>query len=120
MNSITISGNLGKDAEIRHLQNGDAVCSFSVGDSESKDKPTIWWNCGMFGKRAEILGKFLTKGSKVTVVGRVSERSYNDKNGQERKVMEVRVMDIALQGGERVNVNKPTRQKDESFDDAPF
>jgi single-strand DNA-binding protein len=99
MNSLTISGNLTRDAEVKYLQNGDAVCSFSVADSEGRDKPTIFWNCSLFGKRAEGLSQYLTKGNKVTVVGRVSERSYTDKNGQEKKFMDVRVNDIALQGG---------------------
>lgn len=98
MNSITIAGMLGRDAEVKYLQNGDAICSFSVADSEGRDKPTTWWGCTLFGKRAEALSQFLKKGSQVTVVGRVSERTFTDKNGQERKVMDVRVNEIALQG----------------------
>lgn len=101
MNSITLCGNLGKDAEMRYLNNGDPVCSFSVADTQGKDKPTIWWNCSLFGKRAESLQQYLTKGQTVTVIGAVSERSYTDKNGQERKAMAVRVTDVALQGGKR-------------------
>jgi single-strand DNA-binding protein len=69
-----------------------------VADSEGRDKPTIWWSCQLWGKRAEGLSAYITKGSKVTVSGKVSERSYTDKNGQDKKVMEVRVNDIALQG----------------------
>ena len=42
MNSITIAGSLGKDAEIRYLPNGDPVAAFSVADSQGKEKPTIW------------------------------------------------------------------------------
>lgn len=98
MNSITIAGNLGKDAELRFLQNGDPVTSFSVADSAGKDKPTIWWNCSMFGKRAEALTDYLRKGSQVTVVGSIAERAWTDKDGQERKSMDVRVSDIKLQG----------------------
>lgn len=98
MNIITIAGTLGKDAELRHLSSGDAVCSFSVADSAGRDKPTIWWNCSLFGKRAEALQQYLTKGQKVTVAGTVSEREWTDRDGQQRKSMEVRVSEIALQG----------------------
>lgn len=101
MNSITIVGQLGKDSEIRFLSNGDPVCSFSVADSQGKDKPTIWWNCSLFGKRAESLQKYLVKGQSVTVVGSVSERDWTDKEGNKRKQIDVRVNDVALQGGRK-------------------
>ena len=101
MNNITIAGQLGKDAEQRFLPNGDAVASFSVADSQGKDKPTIWWNCSLFGKRADALSQYLTKGQQVTVIGTVTEREYTDKDGQKRKSMDVRVQDVALQGGKR-------------------
>ena len=101
MNSITITGHLGKDSEVRFLQNGDPVCSFSLADSQGRDKPTIWWNCSLFGKRAESLQQYLSKGQSVTVIGSVSEREWTDKDGQKRKAVDVRVNDIALQGGQR-------------------
>lgn len=102
MNSLTITGNLGKDADIRYLPDGSAVCNFSVADSQGKDKPSIWWSCALFGKRAESLAQYLTKGQQVTVVGTVTEREYVGKeDGQKRKSMDVRVTDVALQGGKR-------------------
>lgn len=45
MNSITIAGALGKDSELRSIPSGEQVLSFSVADSQGRDKPTIWWNC---------------------------------------------------------------------------
>ena len=101
MNSISISGILGKDAELRALADGTKVAAFSVADSQGKEKPTIWWNCQMFGKRAESLQQYLTKGSHVTVVGSVSEREWQDRDGTPRKSMDVRVNDITLQGGRK-------------------
>lgn len=101
MNSITITGNLGKDAEMRALNDGTSVLSFSVADNQGKDKPSIWWNASLFGKRADSLQQYLTKGQQVTVVGTVSEREWTDKEGNKRKSMDVRVNDIALQGGKR-------------------
>lgn len=102
MNSITITGNITRDAEVRHIPSGDAVASFSVADNQGKDKQAIFWNCSLFGKRAESLAQYLTKGQAVTVVGTISEREFTDKNtGQPRKAMDVRVNDVALQGGKR-------------------
>lgn len=100
MNNITIAGQLGKDAETRYLPNGDAVCNFSVADSQGKDKPTIWWRCSLFGKRAESLSQYLQKGQSVTVSGQITEREYQ-KDGATMKAMEIRVQDVALQGGKR-------------------
>lgn len=101
MNSITITGNLGKDAEMRALNDGTPVLSFSVADNQGKDKPSIWWSASLFGRRAESLQQYLTKGQQVTVIGTVSEREWTDKEGNKRKSMDVRVNDLALQGGKR-------------------
>jgi single-strand DNA-binding protein len=101
MNCITVSGNIGRDAETRALPDGTAVASFSVADSQGKDKDTIWWNCSIFGKRAQSLAPYLLKGGQVTVIGNVTERRWTDKDGAERKSMDVRVQDVALQGGKR-------------------
>lgn len=107
MNSITIAGALGKDAESRNMPNGDAVVSFSVADSQGRDKPTTWWNCQMFGKRAASLEQYLVKGQQVTVSGSVAEREWTDKDGQKRKSMDVRVNDVALQGSRKDSGEAP-------------
>lgn len=101
MNVITIAGTLGKDAEIKYLNNGDPICNFSVADSQGKDKPTIWFRCSLFGKRAESLSQYLVKGQAVTVTGTLTEREYTDTDGAQKKAQEVRVNDVALQGGKR-------------------
>ncbi len=101
MNTLIIAGPLGRDAEMRSMPNGDPVASFSVADSQGRDKPTIWWNCQLFGKRAESLAPYLVKGQQVTVSGSVTEREWTDKDGNKRKTMDVRVNDVALQGGRK-------------------
>ena len=122
MNNISIAGTLGKDAEVRYLPNGDGVCNFSVADSMGKDKGTIWWNCQLFGKRAESLSQYLTKGQAVTVSGNITEREWNDNEGNKRKSMDVRVQDVALQGGRREQeAPKPApRRNDVPDEDIPF
>jgi single-strand DNA-binding protein len=128
MNSITIAGTLGKDAEVKYLANGDAICNFSVADSQGREKPTMWWNCGLYGKRAESLSQYLVKGQAVTVTGSVSEREWTSKDGEKRKSMDVRVNDVALQGGrkdaepqeERRQAPKPAPVLFEDDSDLPF
>ena len=126
MNSISISGNLGRDVEVRYLANGDPVASFSVADSQGKDRPSIWWNCAIFGKRAESLAPYLLKGAVVTVAGEVTEKEYKDKTGQDRKSMSIRVSNIALQGGKPGASSEPSKpavkSKEVNFDDldVPF
>jgi single-strand DNA-binding protein len=120
MNNITVAGMLGKDAEVRHMPNGDPVASFSVADSQGKDKPTIWWRCSLFGKRAESLAPYLVKGAHVTVSGNLTERKYTDNSGAERTAQEVRVSDVALQGGKRESTDKAPAKGGDGFDDPPF
>ena len=132
MNSITIAGTLGKDAELRSIPSGEQVLSFSVADSQGRDKPTIWWNCQLWGKRAASLEQYLAKGQQVTVVGSLSEREWTDKDGGKRKVLEVRVNEVALQGRPQSDAPaKPSQQKpaaakpagsgfDDMDDDIPF
>ena len=106
MNNLTICGNITRDAEVRYLNNGDAVCNFGIADNQGKDKPAIFWNCTLYGKRAEALNQYLTKGQSVTVVGHITEREFTDKNGNHRKAMDVRVNELALQGGRREQSNE--------------
>jgi len=123
MNNICIAGTVG-NSEVRYLNNGDPVLQFSVADSQGKDKPTLWWNCTLWGKRAESLGNFVQKGGKVTVTGTVVEEHYTDKSGQEKKAMKVKVNDIALQGGKAEADEKPARQAKpaapDDSEDLPF
>lgn len=131
MNQITVAGTLGRDAEVRYLNNGDAVCNFSVADSQGREKPTIWWSCTLYGKRAESLSQYLSKGQQVTVVGHITEREFTDKNGNHRKAMDVRVNEIALQGSrqqQEAPAERPQPAKaqesqqsiDDMDDDIPF
>ena len=126
MNNITVAGQLGKDSELKQVGQ-DQVLNFSVADSQGREKPTIWWNCQLWGKRATSLQQYLTKGQAVTVTGSVSQRTYTDKNGQEKVSQDVRVNDVALQGGKRDETPRqaaPQRQQAKQpqgggFDDLP-
>lgn len=100
MNAWQFTGNIGKDAESRFLPNGDPVVSFSVGvkSGYGEKATTTWARCAMFGKRAESVSQYLTKGQLVGISGEVTLREWNDQQGQKRSSLEVRVNDLTLLG----------------------
>lgn len=123
MNVISIAGQLGKDAELRHTPDGNPVANFSIADSQGKDKEPVWWPCALFGKRAESLSQYLVKGQTVTVSGSVYTNAYKDKNGIDRISYNVRVNDVALQGGKRdaePKQEKPRQAENFGDSDIPF
>ena len=125
MNSITVCGQLGRDSELKTIPSGEQVLSFTVADSQGREKPTIWWRCQLWGKRATSLQQYLVKGQAVTVVGNVTMREYTDKDGTPKQSMDVRVQDVALQGGRREEStpreaprqSKPVAKQGSGFDD---
>lgn len=98
---LTATGRLGKDAELRSLNSGDKILSFSVGSDigYGDKKQTVWLDCSIFGARGEKLAQYLTKGSQVTVIGEFGQRTYQNKSGETVTATTVKVMEVALQGG---------------------
>lgn len=92
---------LGRDAELRHLNNGDAVVNLALAFSYGKkgedgSRPTQWLDAAMFGKRAETLAQYLTKGSMINVyVSDVHIETYEGRQGSGHKLV-ARVDDIEL------------------------
>lgn len=94
MKSITIAGNVGKDAELRQTNSGDAVCSFNVAVTDRRNKDqTYWFTCTLWGKRAQALCQYLTKGQKLTVQGDLTTREYEGKT-----YLQINASDVVLQG----------------------
>jgi len=98
VNKATIIGNLGKDPEVRSLQNGSRVCNLTVATSESwRDKAsgerkeaTQWHKVVIFNDRlTEVAEKFLRKGSKVYIEGAIETRKWTDKDGVEKYSTEI-------------------------------
>lgn len=98
INSIVVSGNLGKDAVLRVTPNGKHITTFSIpaksgfGDNEN----TSWLQCKMFGAMAEKLTGYLHKGSKVTVVGEFVIEKWTKDSGEEVQTPTILVRDIDL------------------------
>ena len=103
MNQLNAIGNIGKDAEIKYLPKGDAVATFSFAltSGYGDRQVTTWLNCSIFGKRAETLAPMLTKGTKVGVTGELTNRKWQDKEGNDRFSLELRVNDVTLIGGKQ-------------------
>jgi len=93
MQTITIAGNVGKDAATKQV-NGQSVTEWSVGVSAARDAPTTWFKCSMWGSRGEKLAGYITKGSKITVAGRLTVGVYDGKPD-----CKIDVSEVALQGG---------------------
>ena len=97
LNKAMIIGHLGQDPEVRYTNNGDAVASLSVATSERwKDKATgeqkehtEWHRVTAWGSLAEIMGKYLHKGSKVYIEGKLQTRKYQDQSGNDRWTTEI-------------------------------
>ena len=94
MNKVWLIGNLTKDPEVSETPNGLAVCKFSIAVSRDYSnsegtRETDFFNITVWRGRAESCGKYLRKGSKVSVVGSLQTRSYEDKDGIKRSVTDV-------------------------------
>ena len=99
MFNLTIAGNVGKDAELRRTNNGDAVLGFSVAIDMGKDKSgnkrdSVWVKCSLWGKRAESLERYITKGSKLVLSGRPGVDVYEGKGS-----LTISVNDLTFMGG---------------------
>lgn len=103
VNKVILIGNLGKDPEVRYTPAGVAVCSFSLATSEKyknkqgeSQEQTEWHNCVVWQQLAEICGKYLKKGSKVFIEGKISNRSYDDRDGNKKYISEIVVKEMRM------------------------
>ena len=88
-NKIVLSGNLTKAPELRTTNSDKSVATFSLAVKREYSEETDFFNIVVWGKQGENCGKYLDKGSKVLVVGRLQNRSYEAKDGSKRTVVEV-------------------------------
>jgi single-strand DNA-binding protein len=110
LNKVTLIGNLGADPEVRSTTGGNRVASFSLATSRSwtgqggdKQEKTEWHKCVVWNSKAstlaDIVEKYVKKGDKIYVEGRIEYRQWQDKEGQTRYTTEINVREILLLGG---------------------
>ena len=133
VNKAILLGNLGKDPEIRRLDDGRAVANFSIATSESyKNKAgekvtnTEWHNIVLWSPLADIAESYLKKGSQVYIEGKISNRSYEDKDGVKKYISEVVGREITLLGRAPEPQNSSPEPQEDGLektskeDDLPF
>ena len=107
INKVIVSGNITSDAELRTTASGNPVCSFGVAVNDRRRNQNGEWedyanfvDCQLFGRRAESIAQYLTKGTKVAVEGRLHYNSWEDKNGGGRRSkLEVYVDELEFMSG---------------------
>ena len=104
-NKVQLIGNLGANPEIVNLESGKKLAKFSIATNESyknaqgeKIDDTQWHNVIAWGKTAEIVENYLTKGNEVAIEGKLVNRNYEDKEGNKRYVTEVVASELLMLG----------------------
>ena len=105
INKVMLIGNLGKDPEIRYMPSGDAIANLTLATTENwkdkageKQEKTEWHRVSMFGRMAEIAGKYLKKGSSIYIEGKLQTRKWQDKEGNDRYTTEIVANEMKMLG----------------------
>lgn len=137
VNKAFIVGNVGKDPELRYATSGLAVVTLNVATSHKKKskqtgesmEDTQWHRVVFYDKLAEIVGQYVKKGMRLFIEGRITYRTYTDKQGIEKVSTEIIAAEMQMLGGEKASEYVPPestkpvqdRQKSDDFaDDIPF
>ena len=106
VNKVILIGTLGKDPDIKQLNNGSTVCNMILATTESwldnngqKKEKTEWHKVVLFGRLAEVAGEYLSKGSKAYIEGKLATRKWQDQSGQDRYTTEVNGNQMQMLGG---------------------
>ena len=104
-NKVQLIGNLGNDPEITNFESGKILAKFSIATNDSyknaqgeKVTDTQWHNVVAWGKTAQIVEKYITKGKEVAIEGKLTSRSWEDKDGIKRYVTEVVCNELLMLG----------------------
>ncbi len=106
VNKVILVGNLGRDAELRYTPGGAAVATLNLATTEvwndkggQRQEKTEWHRIVLWGKQAESLQEYQTKGKQIYVEGRLQTRQWDDKDGNKRYTTEIKADRITLLGG---------------------
>jgi len=106
LNKVILIGRVGKDPAVKFIPSGSACAQFSLATTEtwkdkdgSKQERTDWHQIVAWGKLAEIIGEYITKGSLICIVGKVNYRSYETKEGEKKFLTEIVANEMKMLGG---------------------
>lgn len=136
MNLVLLTGRIGNEPQVKEFENGKSV-AFSLATNENYKnaqgetvEKTEWHNIVGSGKIAELVEKYLAKGSLVSVQGKLRTRNYEDKDGHKKYITEIRISRIEFLDSKKQNqtssaqsvaqVEQPILKDDEEDDDLPF
>ena len=128
-NHCAFTGRLGKDPIVRYSTEGKAVATFSIACNESYKKKNgekvekcEWISIVAFGKLAEIIGEYLSKGSLVLIAGKMQTRKWKDKSDNDRYTTEIVANQMQMLGskGDKPESSTPEETKPEQEPDCPF
>ena len=104
-NSVQLIGNVGQEPEIKNLEGGKKLANISIATNEvyykdngDKVEKTEWHRVTAWGKTAEIIEKYVTKGKELAIEGKLTTRSYDDKEGVKRYITEIVANEVLLLG----------------------
>ena len=131
VNKVILIGNLGKDPEVKYLDNGVAVANFSLATTENyknkegeKVSQTEWHNIVLWRGLAEVAEKYLQKGASVYIEGKIKTRKWEDKDGNTRYNTEILADNMTMLGGKKDSqentINPPQETASDKADDLPF
>lgn len=121
LNKGILMGRLTRDPELRHTQSGTAVCSFTLAiDRDRKDangeKQTDFIDCVAWGKQAEFVSQWFSKGMMAIVVGRIQSRKWQDQNGNNRTAIEINCEEVSF-GETKKNRDSNSGRQNSDFAD---
>jgi single-strand DNA-binding protein len=128
VNKVILIGNLGRDPELRYTPQGRPVANFSLATTErwtsksgEKQERTEWHKIVLWGRQAEVANQYLKKGSPCYIEGRITTRSWEDKDKVKRYSTEIECTDMRLLGsrGDSPSSQQAPMQPDEYFDSFP-
>ncbi|OAM44446.1 hypothetical protein A7Q03_08770 [Eikenella sp. NML99-0057] len=122
MSAIAVAGRFTKDGEIRITPNGHHILNFGIAENIriNGQEQAQFFNCQLFGNRAEKLAPYIKKGGAATVFGSLQIRQYTDRQGIERQGIDIIVGDITLQGSrDQAHASQPATHPAAARQSAP-
>lgn len=126
INKVILIGRLTRDPELKHTQGGTSVCSFSIANNRSyttngeKKEQVSFFNCVAWGKPGEIIAEYMRKGQQIGIDGRLQQRSYDDKDGNKRSVVEIVVDNFQFLSRASGGTSEQGQDNPFSGDEIPF